>query len=67
MAIYSYICGECGEKFDLYMGTGGEKDKLTCKNCGSKNIKKDFSSIGCSIKKDNGSSSSCATGTCSFN
>ncbi len=64
LAIHSYICKECGNKFDIYIGIGGRKDKLVCKNCGSKNIEKDFSSISIgSGNKDNGA---CPTGTCSL-
>lgn len=69
MPIYSYICNDCKEKFDLFMGIGGQNEKLVCKKCGSKNIEKTFSSfgVGSSSSKDNvKSDSSCPTGTCPF-
>jgi putative FmdB family regulatory protein len=68
MPIYSYICKDCGEKFDLFIRVGGKDEKLICKKCGSKNIQKAFSSFsfGSSSKKDSKSDSSCPTGTCQF-
>jgi len=66
MPIYSYICKDCGEKFDLFIGIGGKNDELICKKCGSKNIQKTFSSFGVRPSSDNnnGSNVSCPTGTC---
>jgi putative FmdB family regulatory protein len=66
MPIYSYICKDCGEKFDLFIRSGGKGEKLICKKCGSKNIQKTFSSfsMGSSSSKDSGYDSSCPTGTC---
>ncbi|MBA7486364.1 hypothetical protein ES707_21922 [subsurface metagenome] len=69
MPIYSYVCIDCGEKFDLFIGIGGKDDELICKKCGSKNIQKKFSSfgVGSSSNKDKSESdSSCPTGTCTF-
>ena len=45
MPIYSYVCKDCGEKFDLFIRIGGKDEKLICKKCGSKNIQKTFSSF----------------------
>lgn len=68
MPIYSYVCKDCGEKFDLFIRIGGKDDELICKKCSSKNIQKSFSSFGVrsSSNKDGGSDSSCPTGTCSL-
>ncbi len=30
MPLYSYICKECGEKFDLLVGMTQEKTELKC-------------------------------------
>ncbi len=69
MPIYSYVCEDCGEKFDLFFGIGGTKEELACKKCGSKNIKRSFSSFG--VKQSSGtnkssSGNSCPTGTCPY-
>ena len=64
MPVYSFICKDCGEKFDLLIGVTKEDEKKVCKKCRSKNIKKVFASFGVSSGKDKSSSSSCPTGTC---
>ena len=66
MPVYTYICKDCGEKFDLLIGVTSEKTKLKCKKCNSKNIDKVFSSfsVGNSGGKSSSSGSSCPTGTC---
>ncbi|MCD6540195.1 MAG: zinc ribbon domain-containing protein [Candidatus Omnitrophica bacterium] len=67
MPIYTYICKNCGEKFDLLVGATLEKPEFKCKKCGSKNIEKTLSSfsVGAHHDKSNSSSgSSCPTGTC---
>ena len=66
MPIYTYICNECGKKFDLLVGVTAQQEELKCKKCGSKNIKKilgTFSVSGGSGKSSD-SDSSCPTGTC---
>ncbi|MBN1472104.1 MAG: zinc ribbon domain-containing protein [Syntrophaceae bacterium] len=63
MPIYSYVCNDCGEKFDLLIGVTSEKPELKCKKCGSKHVEKVFGVFG--IKNSSGTSSSaCPTGTC---
>ncbi len=66
MPIYSYICKDCGEKFDLLVGITSEKVELKCKKCGSKNIEKTLGSFSVGNPSDKASSSgpSCPTGTC---
>ncbi|MEA3328360.1 MAG: zinc ribbon domain-containing protein [Candidatus Omnitrophota bacterium] len=67
MPIYSYICKDCKEKFDLLAGVTSEKTELKCKKCGSKNIEKTFASFSVgdsSNSKSKSSGSSCSTGTC---
>ena len=63
MPIYSYICEDCKEKFDLLVGVVAEKEKIKCKKCNSKNVKRTLTSF--SVGGSNSSSSSaCPTGTC---
>lgn len=62
MPIYSYLCKDCDEKFDLLVGVTAEKEELKCKKCGSKKIVREIS--GFSVGKSSSSDSSCPTGTC---
>ncbi|MEA3560807.1 MAG: zinc ribbon domain-containing protein [Candidatus Omnitrophota bacterium] len=67
MPIYTYVCKDCGERFDLLIGMTSEKVKLECKKCGGRNIEKtigSFSIGGSSGDKSGFSGSSCPTGTC---
>ncbi|MHB8280421.1 MAG: FmdB family zinc ribbon protein [Candidatus Humimicrobiaceae bacterium] len=66
MPIYTYVCNDCGEKFDLLTGMTPGKEEPECEKCNSKNIKKLFSpfGIGKSNNETSSSESSCPTGTC---
>jgi len=66
MPIYTYICKDCGEKFDLLIGITSEETELKCKKCGGKNIEKILSSfsVGASGRGSDYSGPSCSTGTC---
>jgi len=68
MPIYSYICKNCGAKFDLLVGVTSEKVELKCKKCGSKKIEKGLGSfnIGSSEGKTSSSGGICPTGTCNL-
>ena len=63
MPIYTYVCKDCGEKFDLLIGVTSEKTELKCKKCNSKNIQKTISTFSVG-NKSGFSGSSCPTGTC---
>ena len=43
MPIYEYKCQECGEKSEFRITSQAQVDSLTCKGCGSRNLKKLFS------------------------
>jgi putative FmdB family regulatory protein len=68
MPIYSYICQECGNKFDLLVGVNQRKDKPVCKKCGGQKLKKAFTQFGVNKGKETQSGScydsSCANGSC---
>ena len=66
MPIYTYVCKECGENFELLVGVTAERVELKCTKCGSDNIEKTVSSfsVGNSTSKSNSSGISCPTGTC---
>ena len=67
MPIYTYICNDCGERFDLLIGVTSQKPEFKCEKCKSENIKRLLStfSVGGSNDKTS-SSSSCPTGTCNL-
>lgn len=66
MPLYSYVCKDCGEKFDLLVGVTAQKTVLECKKCGSEHIERTFGtfSMGASGSKASSFDSSCPTGTC---
>jgi len=65
MPVYTYLCSNCGSKFDILAGVNSQKEELKCKNCGSKKIKKTLSSFSVGDSKSNISSGpSCSTGGC---
>jgi putative FmdB family regulatory protein len=64
--IYTYVCKDCSEKFDLLVGVTLQQDELKCKKCGSKSIQKALGSF--SVRNPGGeinsSGPSCPSGTC---
>ena len=66
MPVYTYVCKDCGEKFDLLIGVTSEKTEEKCKKCASTNIGKVLSlfSMGNSGGKLGSSGPNCPTGTC---
>jgi putative FmdB family regulatory protein len=65
MPVYTYICKDCGEKFDLLVGVTSEKPMFKCKKCNSENIERLLSGFSVGGFKDKSSfGPSCPTGTC---
>ena len=66
MPIYTFLCNECGERFDILIGVTIKKEELKCRKCNSTNIEKIFGtfSMGSSDIKSSGTDSTCPTGTC---
>jgi putative FmdB family regulatory protein len=72
MPIFSYICKDCNNKFDLLEGVTQEKVKKACPKCSSVKIEKTFAAFGvgksdrsgppCGIPDAGGSCSSCCPG-----
>jgi len=62
--IYTYICKDCGEKFELLLGVGTADEEKKCKKCNSKNVEKTISSFNTVSKSSSSSNQSCPTGTC---
>ncbi len=56
MPVYEFRCQDCGNKFTVLCGIS-EKDKLTCPECNSSNIRQVISACGFQIK-----GGSCGTG-----
>jgi len=70
MPKFSYVCKDCDAVFDILVGVCGEDEKKICKICGSKNIKKIFTSfsVGTSSRKNtsNPACGGCRGGPCPF-
>ncbi|MDP8233819.1 MAG: zinc ribbon domain-containing protein [Candidatus Saelkia tenebricola] len=68
MPIYTYLCKECGEKFDLLVGVISKESELKCRKCNSKKIEKILSefSVGNHSNKSGSFGGSCPTGTCNL-
>ncbi|MFH1771265.1 MAG: zinc ribbon domain-containing protein [Candidatus Omnitrophota bacterium] len=68
MPVYTFICKDCGEKFDLLIGVTSEDAELKCGKCGSKKVEKVFSnfSVGSSHGKSDPYGGTCPTGTCNL-
>ncbi len=68
MPLYSYVCKDCGETFDLLVGVTVQKTELKCRKCGSEHIEKTFGSfsMGASGSKTSGFDSSSARRACPF-
>ncbi len=66
MPIYTYVCKDCGEKFDLMVGVNSEKVQLRCAKCASGNIEKTFSafSVGNAGSSSCDFGGSCSLGSC---
>ena len=64
MPIYSYVCKDCGEKFDLLVGVTAEREELKCKKCGSNNITNEVTGFNIAKTSSSGSDSICPADTC---
>jgi len=64
MPIYTYVCGNCGYKFDVFTHIVNGSEKPKCEKCSSKNTKKILAGFSVGKSPKGGSSSSCPTGTC---
>jgi len=61
MPIYEYQCGKCGRGFEKLVPRASAPQPA-CPACGSKNVKKQFSSF--SAGASSGKSESCSMGRC---
>ncbi|HAX61949.1 MAG TPA: hypothetical protein DCX95_05275 [Elusimicrobia bacterium] len=69
MPIYTYICKNCGESFELLVGLNDSGKDLKCEKCGSKNIQRTVASFNAGSGKGSSSAPSCPTcssGTCNL-
>jgi len=64
MPIFEYVCKSCGEKFEKLILSASRERSLTCPVCGSREVKKAFSTFGTGGSSSLGaaSASSCAPG-----
>ena len=68
MPIYTYICKDCGERFDVLLGVTLEKKEVKCEKCNSKNIQRALSSftVGGPNNKTGSQGPGCPTGRCNL-
>ncbi|MFY9814143.1 MAG: zinc ribbon domain-containing protein [Dehalococcoidales bacterium] len=45
MPIYEYECQQCGRKFEYFLRSGGDENKVKCPKCGEDNPKRVVSSF----------------------
>jgi putative FmdB family regulatory protein len=45
MPIYEYECQQCGRKFEYFLRSGGDENKVKCPKCGEDNPKRVASSF----------------------
>jgi putative FmdB family regulatory protein len=62
MPIFEYMCGSCGEEFELLVRSS-EQEK-SCPKCGGKELKRAFSTFA--VSEGGGSSPACADGSCNL-
>jgi putative FmdB family regulatory protein len=60
MPIYNYNCEDCNKEFEVLVKSCD--DKTECSSCGSKNVKKVYSSFDFSMKGN--SAPACQSGGC---
>ena len=62
MPVYEYRCQVCGETFDLFVRSAGDRQKTpACPQCGSPKVKKNISLFGVGGATSSGATSSGAT------
>ena len=64
MPIYTYVCKDCGQSFELLVGMTDNKEELKCEKCNSKNIQRTFASFNAGSGGSSSSTPTCPTGTC---
>ncbi len=64
MPIYEYRCEACGAKFELLRRLSDSDDELTCQECGSEKVTRQFSAFAASSGSGGGGFSSTSGGGC---
>ncbi|MEW6556802.1 MAG: zinc ribbon domain-containing protein [Elusimicrobiota bacterium] len=65
MPLYTYICKDCGESFELLVGINANREELKCEKCNSKNIQRTFASFNTGSRSSS-PTPTCPTGTCNL-
>ena len=45
MALYEFVCGDCGETFEVFSTGFIKPEQEECPECGSRNLRRKFSSF----------------------
>ena len=70
MPIYTYLCRDCGERFDLLVGVTSKEEEFRCAKCGGRNLEKVLAPFAVNTNSGgsvDSSNLSCPTGVCSLN
>lgn len=74
MAMYEYVCKDCGKDFDLLRNMNQNDSDVVCVGCGSPKVERKISLFASTVKESSGGSfsdadfgGSCSTGMCGCN
>ncbi|HTI68851.1 MAG TPA: zinc ribbon domain-containing protein [Candidatus Limnocylindria bacterium] len=60
MPIYEFQCDDCGKDSEILVRTSAWEGSTTCPACGSKHLKKKFSTFAASVAGGSGDGPSCS-------
>ncbi|MHC4777619.1 MAG: FmdB family zinc ribbon protein [Planctomycetota bacterium] len=55
MPLYEFVCTPCDKVFEVLFLSSNEKKKVTCPDCGGRNVAKKFSLFGTRTAGESGS------------
>jgi len=67
MPLYEYLCGSCGDRFEVLQRTGADASEVVCPGCGAGDVTKKFSTFASATGPAIGGSLPCgapASGGC---
>ena len=66
MPMYTYVCKDCGQSFELLVVISDSEEGLKCEKCNSKNIQRTFASFNTGSGGSSSSTPTCPTGNCNL-
>jgi putative FmdB family regulatory protein len=55
MPLYEFVCKPCDKVFEVLFRSSTEKKRITCPDCGGRDVSKKFSSFGMRTAGESGS------------